>query len=207
MSHLKNRLQRLHCRRRRGWAGIGAGKVENKINIAERRAGGCARCAKASAGDRAKARLSGKLDHRGQAAGRACGQAPDLHAQHAERQAGRKICRCGLPQRRSLALRSRAARRRRRRAVLRRGARQCGVFDPCFKARWERETERCRSSRLALLLLDKGVGALRQFLRREVFLVRGDIPAIAGRILHAAAAVTVEHVRRFRDRLAAGLDR
>jgi hypothetical protein len=66
MSHLKNRLQRLHCRRRRGWAGIGAGKVENKINIAERRAGGCARCAKASAGDRAKARFSSKLDHRGQ---------------------------------------------------------------------------------------------------------------------------------------------
>ena len=49
--------------------------------------------------------------------------------------------------------------------------------------------------------------ALRQFLRRQVFLLRSDIPAIARRILHAAVARAVEHVHRLHDRITAGHDR
>ena len=46
-----------------------------------------------------------------------------------------------------------------------------------------------------------------QFLSANVFLVRCDEPAVAGRIFHAAAAVAVEHVRRLHDGLPAGLHR
>src|SRR5467141_777682 len=64
----------------------------------------------------------------------------------------------------------------------------------------EREAERRRLSGLALLLFHEGLGAPLQFLRREVFLVGGDKPAVDGRILHRATAVAVEHVGRLHDR-------
>jgi len=64
-----------------------------------------------------------------------------------------------------------------------------------------------RSGRLVFLLLHERFGALGDFLLRNVFLVGGDRPAVTGRIGHGAAAVAIEHVHRFHDRLAAGLDR
>jgi hypothetical protein len=65
----------------------------------------------------------------------------------------------------------------------------------------------CKRNRAALLLFVKSLGALGQFLRRDVFLVRGDEPSVAGRILHAAVPVAVEHVGRLHHFRAADLDR
>src|SRR6202158_3970042 len=64
---------------------------------------------------------------------------------------------------------------------------------------------RCRLGSLALLLLHKGVRALRQFLRRDVLLVGGDVPGVAGWIFHAAAAGAVAPVGLLHDRIAASL--
>jgi hypothetical protein len=70
----------------------------------------------------------------------------------------------------------------------------------------DEETSSLSSSVLLLLVLQKGLGALGQFVRRDIFLVRGDHPTIARGIFHPSAAVAIEHVSRFHDRLATSLD-
>src|SRR6185369_12159152 len=61
---------------------------------------------------------------------------------------------------------------------------------------------RCRA-----LLLEGLRRALLQFGGRNVLDMGADVPAVACRIHHAAAAVAVELVGRLHERLAAGLER
>src|SRR5437879_10217284 len=67
-----------------------------------------------------------------------------------------------------------------------------------------------RMGDLRLLLAhrrDELLLALGHLLRRHVFLVRGEAPPVAGRILHLAVAVAPEHVGEGHEDLRARLDR
>src|SRR4029453_5459271 len=56
-------------------------------------------------------------------------------------------------------------------------------------------------------LPEEALGALGEFVRCNIFLVRGYRPAIVRGILNPARTVAIKHVHRLHDRLAAGLDR
>ena len=59
----------------------------------------------------------------------------------------------------------------------------------------------------ALLLFVEGLGSFHQFFRLYVLPMSGDEPAIAGRVLNAAAAIPVEHIHGLNDVATAGLKR
>jgi hypothetical protein len=58
-----------------------------------------------------------------------------------------------------------------------------------------------------LLPFVEGIGSFRQFFRLHLLPMRGDEPAIAGRILNPAAATPVKHIHGLHDVATASLKR